>query len=93
MFAQARLALAGATTGEGLMVPADAVQEVEGRSAVFVEEAPGTYQVRPVTTERLPDGRLQLTGGVEPGERVVLEGAFTLKSELAKGELGEGHAH
>lgn len=93
MFAQARLALAGATTGEGLMVPADAVQEVDGRSAVFVEQTPGTFRVRPVTTERLPDGRLQLTGGVQAGERVVLEGAFTLKSELAKGELGEGHAH
>ena len=34
-----------------------------------------------------------LVDGVIAGERVVVQGAFTLKSELAKSELGEGHAH
>ena len=27
------------------------------------------------------------------GEPIVVKGAFTLKSELAKAEMGEGHAH
>lgn len=95
MFAKARLALGNAEGGEGLVVPADAVQDVEGRPSAFVEEVeePGVYAVRPVKTEPLPDGRLRVLAGLEPGDRVVVEGAFTLKSELAKGELGEGHAH
>ena len=30
---------------------------------------------------------------LDAGEPVVVDGAFALKSELEKGELGEGHAH
>lgn len=93
MFAKARLALGGEGHGEGLVIPADAVQDVEGRLSVFVEEEAGRYAVRPVRTEPLPDGRQRVISGLEAGDKVVFEGAFTLKSELAKSELGEGHAH
>jgi cobalt-zinc-cadmium efflux system membrane fusion protein len=93
MFAQAQLALSSGSVSEGLVVPAEAVQQVEGRATVFVEEAPGRFRVVTVQTEPLPDGRLHLVDGVQPGARLVIGGAFTLKSELGKGELGEGHAH
>jgi cobalt-zinc-cadmium efflux system membrane fusion protein len=93
MFAHAQLALTSGLGGEGLVVPPDAVQEVEGRSVVFVEEAPGRFRAVPVRTEALPDGRLHLLEGAKPGERLVVGGAFTLGSELGKGELGGGHAH
>jgi cobalt-zinc-cadmium efflux system membrane fusion protein len=93
MFAKARLALGGEGHGEGLVVPADAVQDIEGRPSAFIEEVPGRYAVRPVRTEPLPDGRLRVISGLEAGDKVVFEGAFTLKSELAKSELGVGHAH
>lgn len=93
MFAKARLALGTAAGGDGLVVPADAVQDVEGRMSVFVEEEPGRFEVAAVRTEPLADGRLRIVSGVEAGAKVVVEGAFTLKSELAKSELGEGHAH
>jgi cobalt-zinc-cadmium efflux system membrane fusion protein len=93
MFAKARLELGGAAQGEGLVLPAAAVQDVDGRASVFVEEAPGRFGVVPVRTEPLPDGRLRVLSGLEAGAKVVVEGAFTLKSELAKGDLGGGHAH
>ncbi|MFZ5479472.1 MAG: efflux RND transporter periplasmic adaptor subunit [Myxococcota bacterium] len=93
MFARAILPLDGADGAEGIAVPAEAVQEVEGHEAVFVEEAPGRYQARRVRTSPLASGDVHVLEGVTPGERVVTRGAFTLKSELAKGELGEGHAH
>lgn len=93
MFAEARLSLGSADAGTGLVIPAEAVQQIEGRPSVFVEEEPGRFEVIAIQTELLPDGRLHVTGGLEEGERVVVEGAFTLKSELAKGELGHGHAH
>jgi membrane fusion protein, heavy metal efflux system len=66
---------------------------VDGERCVFVEREAGRFQPRPVTVQPLPDGRLQLVSGVRPGERVVVEGAFTLVSELAREALGEGHAH
>lgn len=91
MFASAHLALGGSDE-QGLVLPGDAVQEVEGKPCVFVEEGPGRFVARPVRTTPLADGRLRVVAGVSAGDRVVSEGAFTLKSELAKGELGEGHA-
>ena len=58
-----------------------------------MEEEAGRYAVVAVRTEALSDGRLRVVSGLESGARVVVDGAFTLKSELAKSELGEGHAH
>lgn len=87
MFAKARLALTNAAVAEGLAIPADAVQVVEGRPSVFVELTPGTYAARPVRTEPLADGRVQVFSGLAAGDRLVVDGAFTLKSELAKAEL------
>ncbi len=87
MFAKARLALADQESAEGLALPADAVQMVEGKPSAFVEVKPGTYEARPVSVEPLPDGRARVLSGLAAGDRVVIDGAFTLKSELAKGDL------
>lgn len=87
MFAKARLSLADGPVAEGLALPADAVQLVEGKPSAFVEVEPGKYGVRPVKVEPLADGRVQVLAGLAAGDRVVVDGAFTLKSELAKSEL------
>tara|TARA_R110002072_G_scaffold145170_5_gene291461 strand:+ start:220 stop:1662 length:1443 start_codon:yes stop_codon:yes gene_type:complete len=36
---------------------------------------------------------VEVTKGLAPGERVVIEGTFTLKSAARQGELGGGHSH
>ncbi len=87
MFAKARLSLADGPVTDGLAIPADAVQTVEGKASAFVEVEPGKYAVRPVKVEPLADGRVQVIAGLAAGDRVVIDGAFTLKSELAKSEL------
>ena len=75
-------------------VPRDAVQEVDGRTVVWVPGGrPGEFRMRPVTVgEPLGDGTVVIRSGLQPGERVVIAGAFTLRSELSKGEIGE-HGH
>lgn len=93
MFARAELQLASGPVSEGLVLPAEAVQIVEGKPHAFVQEEAGRFRAVPVRAERLSDGRQHILEGLAPGERVVVGGAFTLKSELGKGELGEGHAH
>jgi cobalt-zinc-cadmium efflux system membrane fusion protein len=94
MFARADLGLAPHGNGETLVVvPAEAVQEFEGRSVVFVQSAPDTFAARTVRIAERHGSDVHLAEGVAAGEPVVMEGAFTLKSELAKSELGEGHAH
>ena len=78
--------------GNDGFVPAEAVQDVEGRPSVFVEED-GAFEARAVTLGERNAVEVQVLSGIEPGEPVVVKGAFTLKSELAKAEMGEGHAH
>jgi cobalt-zinc-cadmium efflux system membrane fusion protein len=40
----------------------------------------------------LPGGLVEVTAGLVAGDSLVVQGAFTLKAELAKGEFG-GHGH
>jgi cobalt-zinc-cadmium efflux system membrane fusion protein len=92
MFGRADLG-ASATLGEStVVVPAEAVQDVEGRPSVFVEEG-AAFEARAVTLGQRTAVDVQILTGIEPGEPIVVKGAFTLKSELAKAEMGEGHAH
>ncbi|MCB9680609.1 MAG: efflux RND transporter periplasmic adaptor subunit [Alphaproteobacteria bacterium] len=93
MFAEAELALQGAAQRTGLVIAETAVQPVEGRPSVFVQVDDATFEARAVRTAPLGGGRVELVEGVRPGEPVVVDGAFTLRSELERASLGHGHAH
>jgi cobalt-zinc-cadmium efflux system membrane fusion protein len=58
--------------------PAAIVQEY-GRSIVFLERAPGQYERREVTVGPALGDRVPVLSGVQPGERVVVDGAMLLK--------------
>lgn len=93
MFATATLSVDARSPEAGIVLPEEAVQQVEGRDSVFIEVASGRFVPRPVVVAEAASDRVRLLSGVQPSDRVVVDGAFTLKSELEKGELGEGHAH
>ena len=93
MYANATLSLAKANAEQGIVLPAQAIQEIDGHDVVFVEEEDGHFEAREVEVRDRSGIQALLTSGIEPGERIVTEGAFALKSELEKSELGEGHAH
>ena len=76
--------------GNGLTVPADAVQTVDGVTSVFVLEAAG-FRARPVTPGATAGGRTEILSGLTGSERIAGAGAFLLKAELAKGEAEHGH--
>ena len=48
--------------------------------------------LRPVALGRRSGGFFELRSGLEPGSRLVLSGAFTLKSALQRESLA-GHEH
>lgn len=73
---------------QGIVLPEDAVQDLEGASVVFVELAPGTFGPKPVTVAARADGAVLIGGGVEAGDRVVTSGAFALKGQLVAADLG-----
>lgn len=92
MFAEAQLTVA-ANGPVGVVLPAEALVDLDGEHVVFIEEEPGHYEAREVQVASTTTDQVQIAQGVEAGEPVVIDGAFALKSELEKGELGEGHAH
>ncbi len=80
-----------------LSIPETAVLAGNGDLFVFVEMAPRTYQKHLIKTGAKGGGRVEVLEGLEADEPVVVQGGFTLKSELEKGVsrggLGGGHGH
>ncbi|MFI7688437.1 peptidoglycan-binding protein [Nonomuraea sp. NPDC049655] len=63
----------GATGGEVLVVPVAAVvTAADGRARVRVETAPGRTEEVQVRTGLSADGAVEVTGDLQPGERVVV---------------------
>lgn len=91
MFATVELALP-ADTPPVLAVPEEAIQELEGKKVLFVTENGTEFEPRKVELGRAAGGMAEVVSGLKEGERYAVKGAFLLKSEMQKGELGE-HGH
>lgn len=78
----ARVQLEGAAGSPTVHVPVDAVQDIGQRRVVFVPGTAGQYVTRDVETGRERDGRIEIRRGVAAGDRIVVGGAFLLKSQL-----------
>ena len=72
-----------------VMVGDDALQDMGGKSVVFVAVTDSTFIARPVEIRRAEDKRVEILRGLSPGERIAARGAFLLKSQASKSELGE----
>lgn len=75
---------------DGLTVPADAVQTVDGQTVVFVA-IDGGFRVTPVLAGRRAGGQIEILSGLSGSERIAGANAFLLKAELAKGEAEHAH--
>ncbi|MDT8441848.1 MAG: efflux RND transporter periplasmic adaptor subunit [Desulfuromonadales bacterium] len=71
-----------------LMVPAEAVQSIDGLPYLFVQSEPDLFELRRVTTGPRQDSLLAILAGVVAGDRVVSSQGFALKSEVLKARLG-----
>jgi cobalt-zinc-cadmium efflux system membrane fusion protein len=78
---------------QALVIPESALQEFQSRPVVFVQTAPGAYELRLVETGERTGGRVEIVRGLVEGDEVVTSGSFLLKSELLKKSLGEEHEH
>jgi RND family efflux transporter MFP subunit len=93
MFATVDLAVpipaGSAATPTTLTIPASALVTDGADRYVFVEVAPRTYERRLVEVVPAAADRVAVRNGLVAGERVVSQGAFTLKSELGKAAFGD----
>lgn len=69
-----------------IQVPEAAVQDLEGKAVVFVQNPGGAFAPVPVTVGTRSAGRIEVTSGLQAGTPVVIKGAVLLKSQLLKGE-------
>jgi membrane fusion protein, heavy metal efflux system len=90
MFAAVQLDLPGEE--EALALPRSAVLADEGRSFVFIHKQGEFYMRRPVQTGRASLDWIEVTSGLAGGERVVVSGAFLLKSDVLRSKMGAGCA-
>ena len=67
---------------EGLVVPPGAIMRHEGQAFVFIPEGKNTFRRADVETGLETSTGVEILSGLKPGERVVDQGAFVLKSEL-----------
>ncbi len=75
-----------------LLIRKSALQTIEGEMVVFVETPEG-FEPQKVRVGRGNEVEVEIVAGLAAGQRYVVEGAFTLKAELAKGSFGDGHNH
>ena len=75
-----------------LAVPESALQRDGDKSIVFVAIDEHEFEKRVVEVGSRLNGLHRIFSGLNEGEKVVVKGAFTLKSEGQKGEM-EGHGH
>ena len=83
------------TLGEypaAVVVPKTAVIDLDNQHTVFVQQGEG-WDPRPVKLGRKDKNSVEILEGLEPGERYVAEGGFTLKAQLQKSEFESSHNH
>jgi cobalt-zinc-cadmium efflux system membrane fusion protein len=74
---------------QAIAVPSSALQEVEGKNVVFIRHSATQFEKREVEKGVTVNNFTEIVSGLKPGEPVVTQGAFHLKSILAGGEMDE----
>ncbi|GDX83429.1 hypothetical protein LBMAG42_52400 [Deltaproteobacteria bacterium] len=69
---------------------AAALERAKGKEMVFVRLEEGLYEARRVEVAARQGATVVLRSGVAPGEDVVTEGSFLLKTETLKDSIGAG---
>jgi Cu(I)/Ag(I) efflux system membrane fusion protein len=79
-----------ATLPPALTVPADALLDSGLRKTVFVDRGSGSFEPRQVETGWRLGNRVEITKGLEEGERIVISGNFLIDSESRLQAAGQG---
>jgi len=70
-----------------LLVPSDAIQQINGQDVIFVRTAADRFAIRPVRIGETSEGMTPVFEGLKIGEQIVVRGSFILKSQLLKSSM------
>ena len=71
-----------------LVVPASAIQDLNGTSVVFIRKTATGFEMRPVKTGKTLEEETEIQSGLQEGEQAVSVGSFHLKSVALSGQIG-----
>ncbi|NLF92937.1 MAG: hypothetical protein GX564_03530, partial [Oligosphaeraceae bacterium] len=93
LFVRGEAALAGQSSA--LLVPAEAILELDAKPVVFVHLGGEAFAARAIRTGRQSNGVVEILSGLTEGEKIVSAGAFTLKAvkEVSGMDSHAGHGH
>ncbi len=83
------------TAGEAstsVVVPRSALQEVEGKTIIFIQDDAG-FEPREVVLGQTGKDTVEILRGLNVGDRYVAENGFAVKAEMNKSSFGDGHGH
>ena len=86
----ATISVANSAVHSMLQVPETALVLLQGQLTAFVSTEEG-FEPRPVETGPRRNGKIIITSGLEPGDEVVVAGAYALKARLLKAQIGDVH--
>jgi cobalt-zinc-cadmium efflux system membrane fusion protein len=72
-----------------IVIPRSALTEIGGKSAVFVLQSDGSFEMHEVAVGDAALGKVEVISGLREGEQVVVEGVFTLKSVVLKSAIAD----
>lgn len=87
----ARISVPTTEQREALVIPADAVQQIDNQPVVFVRQSGTRFERRDVTLGASAGDVMEVLRGVKAGETVVAAGSFYLKTALLRERIGDEH--
>lgn len=84
LFVRAAVAIPERVDSKLVLVPSDAVQPLGESDVVFVQVAPGEFEVREVRLARRTAEVSEIESGLQRGEPIAVTGTFLLRGEVIK---------
>ena len=76
-------------TNSVLAVPDSSIQQIEGKSVVFVRNSEKEFQKREVQTGIASGGYTEIRSGLKAGDLVASQGSFVVKTAFLRNLIGE----
>ncbi|MFN8006819.1 MAG: efflux RND transporter periplasmic adaptor subunit [Terriglobia bacterium] len=86
MFATIRVPTS--STRRVVAIPPSSIQNIDGNTTAFVQVSESEFVPREVKLGTQQQGWVEVLSGLKPGEKVVAEGSFYLKSSLQRERIG-----
>ena len=87
----ANVTLATTDSKDAFVVPAAAIQQIDGTSVVFVRQTPERFLRRNVTLGVSAGDVVEVTSGLQGGEVIAGAGSFYLKTAALQDRIGDEH--